>query len=48
MEIIPKKIGVRIDHGVALSAGGNVGQRAFGGRSNHLVEERKNVELDQM
>ena len=48
MDVIPKKICIRIDHGVALSAGGNVGQRVFGGRSNNLVEERKDVELDEM
>ena len=48
MKVIPKKICIRIDQGVALSARGNVAQRIFGGRSNDLVEERKDVGLDQM
>ena len=48
MEVIPKKICIRIEHGVALSAGRNVCQRVFGRRSNDLVEERKDIELDEM
>ena len=48
MQVIPEQIGVRVDRGNALGAGGNVCQRVAGGRGDDLIEESKDVQLDEM
>ena len=48
VEVIPKEICIRADRGDALGAGGNVCRRVLGGRGDDLLEESKDIKLDQM